>query len=447
MEEVFTHEARLLRRAFWLIKCRWFAVIGTAVTVTVAHFLFSVSLQILPLYVVIGFLALENVICFGLLNRARSNDADQSLTFLRRIVQVQISTDLVLLTALLHFSGGVENPFIVYFVFHIAIAGILSRPGLCYRQATLAVCLLVLMVVLEYQGILAHYPLEGFVTREVFQDPLYLMVSVGVLASTLYLVAYMTSDIAAQLYRQQEAYRQANIQLERKDRIKDEYVARVTHHVKGHLAAIQSCNDVVVLGLAGPLSDKQKQFIDKSAARTRSLVTFVKKLLRLTQMRLSDDHDSSQFSLTDTLSAAVAGAMSGAEEKGISLTSEVSLSRDTIYGEPFSIDEIVTTMLFNAIKFTPAGGTVTVRAKEEDGHIRVDIADTGIGIPEQELSRVFDEFYRASNASAMEKEGTGLGLAIARQVVERHGGRIWVESEEGKGSVFSVTFPLVIGDQ
>ena len=176
-------------------------------------------------------------------------------------------------------------------------------------------------------------------------------------------------------------------------------------------------------------------------------MTFVKKLLRLTQMRLSDDHDSSQFSLTDTLSAAVAGAMSGAEEKGISLTSDVNLSRDTIYGEPFSIDEIVTTMLFNAIKFTPAGGKVTVRAKEEDGHIRVDIADTGIGIPEQELSRVFDEFYRASNASAMEKEGTGLGLAIARQVVERHGGRIWVESEEGKGSVFSFAFPLVIGSR
>ena len=96
MEEVFTHEARLLRRAFWLIKCRWFAVIGTAVTVTVAHFLFSVSLQILPLYVVIGFLALENVICFGLLNRARSNDTDQSLNFLRRIVQSQVAPVLVL---------------------------------------------------------------------------------------------------------------------------------------------------------------------------------------------------------------------------------------------------------------------------------------------------------------------------------------------------------------
>jgi signal transduction histidine kinase len=268
------------------------------------------------------------------------------------------------------------------------------------------------------------------------------MVSLGVLGSALYLIAYMTSDIAAQLYRQQEAYRQANLQLERKDRIKDEYVARVTHHIKGHLAAIKSCNDVVVLGMAGPLSDKQKGFVETSANRTRNLVTFVKKLLRLTQMRLSDDQESSEFSLTDTLSAAVAGAMSGAEEKAITLTSDVHLTRDIVYGEPFSIDEIVTTMLFNAIKFTPTGGKVSVHAELEDGHIRVDITDTGIGIPEEEIPRVFDEFYRASNAISVEKEGTGLGLAIAKQVVERHGGRIWVSSEEGKGSVFSFAFPL-----
>ena len=110
MEEVFTHETRLLRRAFWLIKCRWIAVMGTALTVTMAHFLFSISLQVRPLYVVIGFLAFENMICFGLLNRARSKDADPSLTFLERMVQVQISTDLILLTVLLHFRAASKIP-------------------------------------------------------------------------------------------------------------------------------------------------------------------------------------------------------------------------------------------------------------------------------------------------------------------------------------------------
>jgi signal transduction histidine kinase len=98
-------------------------------------------------------------------------------------------------------------------------------------------------------------------------------------------------------------------------------------------------------------------------------------------------------------------------------------------------------LVSNAVKYTPADGSVAVKAWSEDDQIKVEISDTGIGIPKEALPRIFDEFYRAKNAKAMEMEGTGLGLAIAKDVVEQHGGRISLESVVGEGSTFYVTLP------
>ena len=99
-------------------------------------------------------------------------------------------------------------------------------------------------------------------------------------------------------------------------------------------------------------------------------------------------------------------------------------------------------MIFNACKYTPQGGSIQVRLGSQNQHALVEISDSGIGIPEDELPRIFEEFFRARNAKKIEKDGTGLGLSIAKQVVERHAGKIWVTSKEGKGTTFSFTLPL-----
>jgi two-component system phosphate regulon sensor histidine kinase PhoR len=114
---------------------------------------------------------------------------------------------------------------------------------------------------------------------------------------------------------------------------------------------------------------------------------------------------------------------------------------DLIVGNQFSINEMVTNLLFNAIKYTPENKSVHIEAKSHDDYVQIDIADTGIGIPAEEIKNVFDEFFRASNAKKREKDGTGLGLSIVKQIIERHGGKISVQSQEGQGTKFSVTLP------
>jgi len=114
---------------------------------------------------------------------------------------------------------------------------------------------------------------------------------------------------------------------------------------------------------------------------------------------------------------------------------------DKIRGSEEYIQEAVLNLVANSVKYTPRSGKVNVNVIDKGNSIFIEISDTGIGIPEGELPKIFDEFYRASNAKNIEKDGTGLGLAIARQIVERHNGKIRVESEEGKGTAFFVTLP------
>jgi len=244
-----------------------------------------------------------------------------------------------------------------------------------------------------------------------------------------------------ELQKQEKALREANTQLKEKDRIKDEYVFRVTHDIKGHLAAIQSCLYVAGSKSSGELNDKQAEFMSRADKRTSQLTGFIKDLLNLTRMRLSGQVEMDTFSLADSISGALETVAPKAEDKSISLTSNVDPAVGQLTGDEFSINEMITNLLFNAIKYTPAGNSVHLEATRHNGRVQLDFVDTGIGIPESELDNVFDEFFRATNAKKTEKDGTGLGLSLVKQIVGRHGGEISVKSVEGRGSTFTVILP------
>jgi signal transduction histidine kinase len=440
--EPVAHQERLTRRAHWLIRLRWIAILLTCSATFIAHSLWGVPQQHLALYAVGFVLVLENIISLTFLQRISKQENETHTQWIRRIIYFQICADLVLLTILLHFSGGIENPFMVCFIFHMAIASTLFSERESYTLATFAVVLMIGLGVLEYQGIVPHYCLKGILTSGFHADGVYVLGSLGVMAGTLFLVVYMSSNIASRSRQQEAAYRSANIQLKRQDRIKNEYVARVTHDIKGHLAAIQSCHDVVVTGLVGPLSDPQQDFIGRAHARTVALNKFVRALLCLTEMRLTEKLEMLPFSLKDAMDRVIEVSGSMAQDKNITLVNHDVSSTLEVKGNQHAIEQAVTNLLLNAIKYTSTGGQVDLSAEVQADCVCVMVRDTGIGIPESEISRVFDEFYRATNAGATEKEGTGLGLSLVRQIVERHGGVVSVDSCEGSWTVFQFTLPL-----
>lgn len=431
----------LIGQAYWLIRLRWVAIVTLATASFVAGKVMRVSLPASALYMMSGLLLAYNLVLYELLRYWTRGNKDPSPTRIGDILTFQISGDLFILAAILHFSGGIENPFSFFFVFHMIIASILRPRWQSYLQATLAVVLFGGLLLLEGASVIPHYGLTGFSWHGLYSNGTYVLGYLFVFTITLYLVVYMTTSISEQLRAHQEELEKANTQLEEKDQVKNEYVLRVTHDIKGHLAAIQSCLEVVSNGMLGPLNEKQKDFVERAHRRTTKCMAFVMALLKLTGMKLSGRLDVERFSLRSCILSSLASVQSRAREKSIVLDHQIDPAVREVQGEAVLIEETITNMLFNAVKYTPAGGRVGMEVLPDGDFVQVKITDTGIGIPEAALPYIFQEFYRAENARAVERDGTGLGLAFAKQVVERHGGRIWVENNPGGGSTFTFTLP------
>ncbi len=289
---------KLYRFALWLIRLRWLGVLGIVLVTFVSSRILEISVRESCLYIVSAAFLMLNILHRLLLIRIkRRKDRDPAWP-LRLLTNFQISTDFIVLTLLLHFSGGIENPFIVYFIFHMIMASIVLSPRESYLQASFAWSLVILLATLEYLSIIQHHPLNGFVTPGLFESRIYLFGTGLVFISTSFLVVYITNSIMMRSRRHEEAYLKANRELEKKDEIKNEYVLRITHDIKGHLAAIRSSLDVLHSKPEGSIRQDCKEFLEIASLRTTTLIKFVKDLLYITQLKLSNEFRTSHFFLS-----------------------------------------------------------------------------------------------------------------------------------------------------
>ncbi len=433
--------SRLYRFALWLIRLRWLGVICIIVVTFLASRILDVAVRERSLYIVSAIFFILNLLHRLLLLRFTKGTRSDPARFLKICSNIQISTDFLILTLLLHFSGGIENPFIVYFIFHMVMASIVLSPRESYIQASFAWSLVILLASLEYSGILTHYPLEGFVSHGLFESRIYLFGTGLVFISTSYLVVYITNSIVMQSRRHEEAYIRANRELEKKDEIKNEYVLRITHDIKGHLAAIHTCLNVLESKPDGTIDGDCIEFLETASMRTSTLIRFVRDLLYITRLKLSNELKTEYFSFREAIMEVVAQLESKALDKSINFRVAIDDSIDQIRGYRLSIEELISNLLDNAVQYSENGSVVELNVVDQVNQVLIQIKDTGPGIPIHEKDLIFGEFYRGSNHVST-VEGTGLGLAIAKKIVLTHNGRIWVEDAEGKGSKFSVTLPL-----
>ncbi len=439
--KILLQDTNLVKRAFWLIRLRWAATavlgMGVLVSIKVLH----VFLPVIELSIIAGVIILYNFALFVLLRHITSDNKNPAHETINRIITFQISADLIMLTTILHYSGGIENPFFLYFVFHMIIASILLSKLQSYFQATFAVLLFGTLVFLEYFGYISHYGAERLADYNLYRNSLFVSVTFLVFSTTLYLVVYMTTSISHLLKKQQEWYEIANIQLREKDHLKNEYVLRLTHDIKGHLSAIQSCLDIVDSQMVGPLNEKQMDLVERSYRRAGKCMAFITALLKLTKMKMIGTLEMKYFSLKTAIFNALATVQNRSKRKEITIDYDIEEGIDEIYGEPVLIEETITNLVFNATKYTPHKGAIKIYVKDLQNSIIFEVKDPGIGIPQDDLEKVFDEFYRAPNAREIERDGTGLGLSIAKQVIERHQGQIWVRNNPTAGCTFSFTLP------
>ena len=152
--------------------------------------------------------------------------------------------------------------------------------------------------------------------------------------------------------------------------------------------------------------------------------------------------EPSEFALDETIRGTLAFVRERAVRQGIALGADIPTNLGTVVADERKVRQVLLNLLSNAVKFTPDGGTISVQVRRGDGEVQVSVRDTGIGIASEDQAKVFDEFQQVGKASDRSREGTGLGLTLAKRFVELHGGRIWIESEVGKGTTFIFAIPV-----
>jgi signal transduction histidine kinase len=192
----------------------------------------------------------------------------------------------------------------------------------------------------------------------------------------------------------------------------------------------------------GELNERQIAYVHDVLEAGKHLLSLINDVLDLAKIEADRmELELSEVAVTDVLRSALSMHSESASRNGIALAVTTEPSEIEITADERRVRQIVFNLLTNAVKFTPADGRVDVSARVEDGHVEIAVADTGPGIPAEDLAMIFEEFEQTVDGRKKE-EGTGLGLPLSRKLVELHGGRLWVESEVGRGSTFRFTLPV-----
>ncbi len=233
-----------------------------------------------------------------------------------------------------------------------------------------------------------------------------------------------------------------NREIERANGLKSEFLASMSHELRTPLHTIIGFSELLAEELQGPLNDKQKRFvthIHKDSLHLLELINDILDLSKIESGRLSLRPEAFDFSTVVKESLATVQGLANAKRLAIQTSINVP---SAIVADRLRVKQILVNLLSNAVKFTPDNGRIDVEGHVRNGIVHLSVADSGIGIPEQEHTAIFDKFHQVGATTKGVREGTGLGLAITKHLVEEHGGTIAVESTLGKGSRFTFTIPL-----
>ncbi len=247
--------------------------------------------------------------------------------------------------------------------------------------------------------------------------------------------------LAADVNRMNDQLTRLYLELETASRHKSEFLASMSHELRTPLNAIIGFSQVLREGIAGDVNEKQAEYLEDILSSGYHLLSLINDVLDLSKVEAGQiELDVAPFSLQEALRRGVVMVRERATRDGVEVTLEPSADVDLVAGDERRVRQVVFNLLSNAVKFTPSGGSVDVRATRVNGEVRVSVADSGPGIAEGDLERIFEEFQQ-TETGIDQREGTGLGLALSKRLVELHGGRIWVDSELGRGSTFTFTLP------
>jgi len=359
---------------------------------------------------------------------------------------LQIALDLLSLNIIIYFTGGIETPFILFYIFHMIIGSLILPVKLVRTIAGMVMAFLFTFALLEYNGIIFHQKIEGLLRFKIYDDLVFICAYLFLIGFVLFVSIELTHKIVGDLYQRELQLKKALEELREAEKTKQKYVMTIVHELKSPISASVSILDLVLGNFYGAIDDKIREKLERVRFRIEDSIESINNILRLSRFKLLNAVDKEIFDISEMIEKIVENQRPIAERKKIILYS--AIQKTEFYGDKTLLQLSLSNIINNSIKYTKENGLIEIMLEKKEKQLEIEVCDDGIGIPEGEIPKIFSEFYRGSNVKGKEIEGTGTGLSITKQIIEANGGTVELNSpsrlaKEGRpGTSFRLVFPI-----
>ncbi len=441
-EKLVIHDIR--DKIFWAIRTRY-TLLALGFALLYFAFFNQIAYGLLPalLMVVGGYNLLSH-----LLYRLVKPDGLWRMIVLRGIFQV---CDVLAITFLVYFTGGLESPYWFLYLVLIVISGfgIYSYPAVSvFVIAVFSVVFYLGLLFFTYEGIIPTYGPTFTLTpsqllQSVFNRAVFMTVSIFLFSSTIYYFTKLIYQNRQQLAQKNRELLATLQELKEIDRLKDEFVSTASHELRTPLAVVRENLSLIEDGIMGRTNKKQAELLKVSRLNVDRLASILDNLLDISKIESrSLELKRENVDLAWLASRAIELLQGRMQEKKISISLKVP-DKMTAWVDADQILRVFINLIDNAIKYSDENGMIEVGLRVKAANIQGYVLDKGIGIAKADAAKVFDRFVRLESDKRGAVKGTGLGLSICEGIIEMHSGRIWVESEQGKGAKFIFSLPRV----
>ncbi len=371
---------------------------------------------------------------------------------------IGIVIDMAVITTIVHFTGGITSVFLPLYLLQIVGTNVQFSRLAGPVNFFVGTGMFGVLFALEQQGIFQHYtPFE--VAPDLHQNFAYIAATgvtlVVLMAVSTYRSGYVVRSLQhveeelakanEDLVRANQAFQTANQRLKELDQLKTEFISVASHQLRTPLSAIKWSLKMLMDKDLGPLTSEQEDMLGKGYQSNERMLALINDLLNVS--RIEEGRFTYTFTDEDVeplITELLDELRHVADEKHITLSVDVApRPLPKVRVDVQKLHLALQNLVDNALKYTPVGGNIGIQAHVQGDELIVSVQDSGVGIPIHQHTRVFTKFFRGDNVMRMQTEGTGLGLFIAHSIVQKHHGRIWFESHEGRGTTFYIALPLL----
>lgn len=439
--------ALIRKRNKWLIDLRYFAFVFLLSFIFISKHLLNLKYtdsQFNTLIIIAVGILVYNIALYFISVSGIIKDSPDGLNPIT-LSLIQIQVDLLSLGLIVYYTGGVESPFYIFYIFHMIIGSMILPGYIIYTMAAVVAVSFFGLSLAEYAGVIEHLPIIGLFDDTIYDNFNYVLIFSGAFGVMMMVSVFLANSITSALYRREQDLMTTLDKLNNAEKIKQKYIMGVVHEIKSPIAVVQSFLDLVLGKFAGPVSENVEDKLTKARHRSDEAIQIINDVLHISRLKLMGEIEKSELDITEVLNNIIQKREAQTKGKNISLTLEDKREKKkNILGDRNLLDLAFSNLIGNSIKYTSNEGTIEIVINDTEEYTEIEICDNGIGIPRQDHSKIFSEFYRASNVKHKVHEGTGMGLSVVKQIIEQHDGEISFSSpsrladEKGGGTSFVV---------